>query len=144
MSVPDLKKVYPSGMKILLFIATFTVVGCLKFEKDKSVSSGMAETKETNPSYPVFLENSGPLNTLQYVKVSLVGNIFNFGNVNKIEISGSSGNNIFTLVDNQIKNGFSFNHLVDPDDDNIIVTISKKDGTMSSYEYGVSQEEINL
>ena len=26
-------------MKILLFIATFTVVGCLKFEKDKSVLS---------------------------------------------------------------------------------------------------------
>lgn len=132
-------------MKFILFVATFSLVGCLKFEKESSpVSSGVAETSQVDPNYPVFLENSGPLNTLTYVDISLAGNNFEFGTVEKIEISGTSGGNVFTLVDTQIRAGVNVKHLLDPEDENVIIVISKKDGTVRSYQFGVNQEVIEL
>ena len=132
-------------MKFILFVVTFSLVGCLKIEKVSSpVSSGGAETLKVNPNYPVFLENSGPLNTLTYVDISLAGNYFEFGNVEKIEISGTSRGNVFTLVDTQIRAGVKVKHLLDPEDENVIITISRKDGTVQSYEFGINQEVIEL
>ena len=75
--------------------------------------------------------------------ISLSGNNFEL-RVEKIEISGNSGVNVFTLIGTQVREGVSIKHLVDPEDDHILITISINDGTIRSYEFGVDQAVIEL
>ena len=44
----------------------------------------------------------------------------------------------------KVREGVSIKHLVDPEDDHILITISINDGTIRSYEFGVDQAVIEL